>query len=184
MIFNSGTGGSSKESVRYNADTDTVEIYHNGEWVEWKAGGMKNIDFLLLASTEWTQSDVDTFATNPIKMSTNNPQSGGQETQSITTRDTFDLDAYKYLNIKGTMYFGSNYSSITNGIRVECVGENTGTVTHLFTKSFTGNGSFDFEQIVSLPSFTEKQYIRFKGLFFGNGNCITTITNANLTKTV
>lgn len=34
-------GGSSDSKMRYNEQTDWVQIYYNGQWVNWKLGGMQ-----------------------------------------------------------------------------------------------------------------------------------------------
>lgn len=44
MIFELGSGNSSKETVRYNEETDTVQIFNGIDWIDWKAGEQSRID--------------------------------------------------------------------------------------------------------------------------------------------
>lgn len=169
-------------NMRYNEETDTVQIYYNGEWVDWKAGGMKELDLLGLAITDWTTANLTSFTLNPLKMIRSNPQSGAQTYASITTNNAYDLDAYKYLNISGMVTFDGYYDTMTNGIYIECVGENSGEVTRIFSKNYNATGSFAFTQRIELPSFAEKQYVKFGNMFYGNSTCITQIDNAIFTK--
>lgn len=50
-LVESGVGAS---NVRYNPETDKVQIYVNGEWINWKSGGLKDSEALIPTMASYT----------------------------------------------------------------------------------------------------------------------------------
>lgn len=78
--------GNSNETVRYNPETDMVEIYYNDVWQEWKVAGMQKFDFIKQTIlSNWTLTKMkltypSTDLVDSIKFVTSSIESGASTT--------------------------------------------------------------------------------------------------------
>ena len=147
-------------NMRYNAETDTVEIFYNGVWQEWTSAGLhqfliynygEEIIPLLYYST-YTKNNSNIVVANEVSNG-----SGG----TIVTNTKVDVKRYNTLHVKGTF---STLSHSGSNIRVGVVNNNNMSdaasdfVGNYFEKSGSGYSSSEIE--VDVSNLTGEYYLR------------------------
>lgn len=90
-------------SIRYNEETDIVEIYYNGEWVEWRNAGLTI--FYIFKSGAGMQNDIiatvgDNSTVNISSSSIILTNTSGGEWRTLT----FDCDCSQFLGLGKKLY--------------------------------------------------------------------------------
>lgn len=138
-------------TIRYNAETDTIQIFDGTTWHNWKLGGLQGVDINDLDYTDWSYIGKGTlvstynYASKPLSASayTDGAGSGYGSGIRIQTASAIDLTGMNYLRIIGSCANVGTNATIKDSYAdtaLALVQDVTGTVTQL--KKFTVNGNF------------------------------------------
>lgn len=176
MIFNfNGSGGGGDGSVRYDAETDMIQIKDaNGDFVDWLAGGLQTLDLLTLNQGDWVVSGTasTTLTVNPFSLTSAYKTSATSQYSYCKTKNTYDLTGKTKLEIAGTGWH------VTFGA-VEFINAETGATAYKYSRSASGN----FNEIITLPNLNGKYHIQLdSGVYNNASNTKVTMTVFRVTR--
>lgn len=160
-------------NMKYNPDTDTIQIFYNGIWNDWKTGGLQThylynlgefvIDMAngvyMTSEAAWTLS---VFANTESGLYI--PSLSNLEQKTIITNDIIDLSNYSALVIEYT-YGGTNYKK-----QVDISTISSGYI-EAFIVNFHGNISSSFGITTTKTGFIDNISVA-DSFYSGTGNTI------------
>lgn len=115
-----------KLNIKYNPDTDTVQIYYNGQWVDWKSGEQNDLPIFVSGQgnvntdisggfTKTSGNYTCTVSTNAIVMSsTNATNTSGAYAVVIGSGKLIDRTVYKKIKFHATVSGSGSNNAYAN----------------------------------------------------------------------
>ena len=115
-----------KLNIKYNPDTDTVQIYYKGQWVDWKSGEQNDLPIFVSGQgnvntdisggfTKTSGNYTCTVSTNAIVMSsTNATNTSGAYAVVIGSGKLIDRTVYKKIKFHATVSGSGSNNAYAN----------------------------------------------------------------------
>lgn len=154
-------------NMRYNPETDMVEIFYNDRWNEWMSGGLSYLNVLDIPVSSWVLGNASLSSTL-LQISGYGRGTYDKYAQTKSPYDFFTLSR-KYLHFNATLSVISGDGTFgdtryTYGyIQLSKDGTNWETVKSYTCSGSRGatSGSITINEVIDMSAYTLHKYIRF-----------------------
>ena len=187
QFYQGGAGGTDGGNIRYNAETDCIEIYdsENQAWVCWTKVGLKGLDLLSTSPSDWEikntagnsgkNANGSILTENGTFQFTNTGKSDGAFSEFKYNKSQAIRNGMK-LYFEGYLFWGTPYANVTNktyGVYVD-ISDNDGTTWTQLYQFYTGSSNFNTE--IDLSGYAGKEvYFRIRLRGYGAENITATM---------
>lgn len=165
-------------NVRYNSETDKIQVKNNEEWIDIFSAGLQAFNIFDTLSADWgyTSDSSGGYGSRSISIGNNLATFSTSNTSGSNNHYTYyrylrkvNLSNYNFIRLKESfsssgayLWFGVNIVNVLSGARTK------------IAEGYTGNGtSASIDTDVNISKYSGEYYIEVYSNFYGSSNIVT-----------